>query len=138
MSKRRFVAAGLQCVPLLLAAIWAGELIRGWFRFGGDFLYFWLLLFSWGLGNLYLRQWSRFLTTWVAGFAATAVAGLASLALVMRCGPTLGPKCPGFVSPAPLVLVVVGGALARAVDAWRMASTQNALGVARRRRRIRR
>jgi hypothetical protein len=132
--KSRFIAPLLQCVPLLLAVIWAGELTHGWFRLGGDFLYFWLLLFSWGLGNLYLRQWSHFLTTWVAGFAATAVAGLASLALLMRCGGIHGLQCPSFLSPAPLVVVIVGGTLLCTVDAWRTASRQNAVAAARRKR----
>lgn len=137
MSRRPFIAAGLQCFPLVLAILLAGELTRGWFRLDGAFLYFWPLVFSWGLGNLYLRQWSRFLTAWVAGFAATAVAGLASLALVMRCGGALGSRCSSFLSPAPLILVIVGGTLLCAVDAWRTAIRQNAVTVARRKRRIR-
>jgi len=128
MRKRPFIAAGLQCVPLLVAILWTGELTRGWFRLGGVFLYFWLVVFSWGLGNLCLGRWGRFLATWVAGFAATAVAALASLALAME-------GRPWTFTAVPLVLVIVGGTVACAVDAWRTARRQNA--VARLRRRIR-
>jgi hypothetical protein len=139
MKRKPLIAAGLQCAPLLLAALWGGELTHGWFRLGNDFFYFWLVICSWGLGQVYLHRWQRFLATWVAGFAITAVAGLAALLLVLRCGSITSLVCRGFRPEALLLIVIVGGSLICAIDGWRTAAAMNAaIARAGRRRRGRR